>query len=121
MITISYIDLVLTVIAVCLVIITGAITFAAYRTARVMARYEEDVAPEVEALARHAQEFLDHLAEIADDLRGAARTARAGVDSATNGMGTGGQVDAALSLVRQLSALGFGIKSAVNAYQKNAP
>lgn len=115
MITITYQDLVLTVIALALVGIAVAVIWAAYRTARAMAAYES-LAPRVEQLSIHADEFLDHLADIAEELRKFAQGTRV-----ARGNGAGGgidQMDAALAAVRHLSALGLGIKSAVDAYQE---
>lgn len=118
MITINYEVLVLTVIALALVTIAVAMAWAAFRAGRVMHQYE-NLAPKVERLTGHAEEFLDHLADITEGLSNTTTQAR-GADG--NGAVPGsGQVDAALSLVRQLSALGMGIKSAVDAYQHKRP
>lgn len=115
-ITIAYQDLMLTVIALALAGIAVAVIWAAYRTSRVMREYEQ-LAPRVERLSVHADELLDHLAEVAEELR---NLTSVGVRSVSgNGAGAGADhVDAALAMVRQLSALGIGLKSAVDAYQQ---
>lgn len=116
MITIAYGDLMATVIALALVAIAVAVVHAARRIARTMRQYER-LAPQIERLSSHTDLLVDHLGQTAEDLRRAA--ARSRTTSRNGAAGGVDQVDAALSMIRQLSALGLGLKSAMDAYQES--
>ena len=114
MITLTYQDLLLTMIAITAVAVTAAVIWAAYRTTRVAAAFE-GLAPRLEQFSIHANELFDRLTGMTDELDSLVRRARL---SSSNGALERAHVDVALALIRQLSALGMGIKSAVDTYQE---
>lgn len=112
MISIAYQDLLLTVIALAMVAIAVTAAWFARRTRRTLDRYEQ-LATAYERLGLRGEQLLAQLELVAGELRGAAGHAAAMGRNGADG------VDAALGLVRQLSAVGSGIKTAVETFQQS--
>lgn len=110
MISISLETLFFTIVAVSLAAIAATAIWFARRASRTLDRYDA-LAPTYERVGLRAEALLAQLEVTVEEVRGVAGRASAIGANGADGM------DTALGLVRQLTAVGSGLKMAVETFQ----